>query len=95
MSQENIQLLAKFFDETVILLFLFTVEDGELYSWGHGGYGQLGHNDSDKNRPILVQMSKKVKQVACGSYHSVALTVDGEVREYINPFAPNALFLYP
>ena len=28
-------------------------------------------------------MSKKVKQVACGSYHSVALTLDGEVRENV------------
>jgi len=58
---------------------LAVTEDGSMYSWGHGGYGQLGHNDPEKNRPIQVSLTKKVIQVACGSYHSVALTEDGEV----------------
>lgn len=58
---------------------LAVTDTGELYSWGHGGYGQLGHNDGEKSKPVLVTMPKKVIQVACGSYHSVALTEDGEV----------------
>ena len=62
--------------------YLLFPENGELYSWGHGGYGQLGHIENDKSIPALVKTNlndKKVVQVACGSYHSVALTTNGEV----------------
>eukprot|EP00112_Aurelia_sp_Birch-Aquarium-sp1_P023191 Seg681.3 transcript_id=Seg681.3/GoldUCD/mRNA.D3Y31 product="RCC1 and BTB domain-containing protein 1" protein_id=Seg681.3/GoldUCD/D3Y31 len=55
---------------------------GELYSWGHGGYGQLGHNEPDKSVPVQVKINlgeRKIEQVACGSYHSVAQTTNGEV----------------
>lgn len=52
---------------------------GELYSWGHGGYGQLGHVKDEKSKPVLVPLQKKVIQIACGSYHSVALTSEGEI----------------
>ena len=52
---------------------------GALYSWGHGGYGQLGHVEDEKTRPVLVPLQKKVTQIACGSYHSIALTQEGEV----------------
>ena len=58
------------------------LDNGDLYSWGHGGYGQLGHSANDKSIPVIVKSSlgdKKVAQVACGSYHSIALTTDGEV----------------
>ncbi|XP_065644177.1 RCC1 and BTB domain-containing protein 1 isoform X3 [Hydra vulgaris] len=58
---------------------LAVTDSGELYSWGHGGYGQLGHTSEEKSKPVLVYMQKKVIQVACGSYHSIALTEDGEV----------------
>ena len=59
------------------ILFLAS---GELYSWGHGGYGQLGHVEDEKTRPVLVPLQKKVIQIACGSYHSIALTEEGEVK---------------
>lgn len=61
---------------------LAVTENGDLYSWGHGGYGQLGHADIDKSAPVLVKSNlgdRKVTQVACGSYHSLALTANGEV----------------
>ena len=59
---------------------LAVTHSGELYSWGHGGYGQLGHNEPEKNKPMLIQMSGKiVTSIACGSYHSVALTSDGDI----------------
>ena len=59
------------------------IEFGELYSWGHGGYGQLGHNEPDKSVPVQVKLNlgdRKIELVACGSYHSVAQTTNGEVR---------------
>ncbi|NP_001084549.2 regulator of chromosome condensation (RCC1) and BTB (POZ) domain containing protein 1 S homeolog [Xenopus laevis] len=58
-------------------------EDGEVYSWGHNGYSQLGNgNTIQGTTPVQVCMellSKKVIKVACGSHHSMALTSDGEV----------------
>ena len=65
-----------------MVLLIHIIDNGELYSWGHGGYGQLGHNEPDKSKPsqVLASISgKKITQVACGSYHSMALTADGEV----------------
>eukprot|EP00794_Sanderia_malayensis_P011418 gene11418-12608_t len=61
---------------------LAVTDSGELYSWGHWGYGQLGHTDPDKSTPTLVKANigkKKIRQIACGSYHSVSMTSDGEV----------------
>ncbi|KAM4795005.1 RCC1 and BTB domain-containing protein 1 [Rhinophrynus dorsalis] len=58
-------------------------EDGEVYSWGHNGYSQLGNGSTVQGTaPIQICMellSKKVIQVACGSHHSVVLTSEGEV----------------
>jgi alpha-tubulin suppressor-like RCC1 family protein len=51
--------------------------DGTLWTWGYGGYGQLG------NAAIALTNSTPVttfaggtnwKQVSCGSYHTAALT---------------------
>lgn len=60
---------------------LIVTGEGDLYSWGHGGYGQLGHSEGDKCTPVMVIMPTptKVCKVACGSYHSLAITVDGEL----------------
>ena len=57
-----------------------STDTGELYSWGHGGYGQLGHGAENKSIPTRTSLGdRKVIQVACGSYHSIALTSNGEV----------------
>ncbi|KAM3935649.1 RCC1 and BTB domain-containing protein 2 isoform 1-T1 [Leptodactylus fuscus] len=57
--------------------------DGEVYSWGHNAYSQLG-NGSTNQALIPCQVStnlvnKKVVSVACGSHHSMVSTSDGEV----------------
>ncbi|KAK7864423.1 hypothetical protein R5R35_000463 [Gryllus longicercus] len=58
-------------------------EDGDLYTWGHNGYCELGNGSSNQCWvPSLVQSmltGKVVVEVACGSHHSLALTDDGEV----------------
>ena len=66
--------------------------DGELYTWGLNNYGQLGqssHKDQTMSKiPQLVQLTKgaesgsrkkKVKSCACGSWHSVAVTTEGDL----------------
>lgn len=62
---------------------LAVTESGELYTWGHNGYCQLGNGTT--NAVLLPSsittnlLGKKVVEVACGSHHSLALTSDGEV----------------
>ncbi|XP_044044063.1 RCC1 and BTB domain-containing protein 1 isoform X1 [Siniperca chuatsi] len=62
---------------------LLATEDGNLFAWGHNGYSQLGNGSTNQGlSPVLVTanlQNKKVREVACGSHHSMALTEDGEV----------------
>nr|XP_057930113.1 E3 ubiquitin-protein ligase HERC2 isoform X6 [Doryrhamphus excisus] len=58
--------------------------DGELYTWGRGNYGRLGHGSSeDQTTPVLVTALKglKVVDVACGSgdAQTLAVTENGQV----------------
>lgn len=61
-------------------------ETGEVYSWGHNGYCELGNGSSSQClSPTVIGpnlFGKKVIEVACGSHHSLALTRDGEVQLY-------------
>ena len=65
-------------------MVILAVTDGEVYSWGHNGYCQLGNGGSTQGvSPVLVNTNlqgKRVSKVACGSHHSLALTLEGEVR---------------
>ncbi|XP_054270101.1 E3 ubiquitin-protein ligase HERC2 isoform X2 [Macrosteles quadrilineatus] len=56
--------------------------DGEVYSWGEGDDGKLGHgNKSMCDRPTLVEAlrGKEIVNIACGGSHSAAITVHGEL----------------
>ncbi|MGH0184836.1 UNVERIFIED_CONTAM: hypothetical protein FKN15_017450 [Acipenser sinensis] len=54
--------------------------DGELYTWGEGDFGRLGHSHShSRNVPTLVKDISGVGQVACGSSHTIAVAQDGRV----------------
>jgi len=59
-----------------------TKDTGEVYSWGLGNNGRLGHGDK-KNFSVqtLIQSlkGKSVMQIACGWSHSMCLTDDGKV----------------
>jgi len=53
-----------------------------VFSWGRGEDGQLGIGDtSDQDTPTYVDTLRGVgvRQIACGSGHTVVLTTDGEV----------------
>jgi len=53
---------------------------GELYTWGYGSNGRLGHGDQgDQLVPLRVEALKDVKIVhaSCGGYHTAAVTEDG------------------
>jgi len=52
-------------------------DDGELYSWGLGAYGQLGHSDAkDCIIPTKVEAmeGQAVLGTSCGLYHSAAVS---------------------
>ncbi|KAJ8286644.1 hypothetical protein GJAV_G00041500 [Gymnothorax javanicus] len=54
--------------------------DGELYTWGEGDFGRLGHSDShSRNVPTLVKDISGVGQAVCGSSHTIAVAQDGRV----------------
>lgn len=58
--------------------------NGELYTWGLGEYGRLGHGDiATQLKPKLVEalVGQRVVQIACGSKdaQTIALTEDGSV----------------
>ena len=64
---------------------------GELYTWGHNGYGQLGMGSVSSGSitngrgsyPQCVMgglcSGVKLDKVACGGHHTLALTTNGEV----------------
>ena len=59
-------------------------KSGELYTWGKGRYGRLGHGDSDdQTKPKLVQFfnGMRVVYAACGSgdAQTMAVTEDDQV----------------
>ncbi|CAL8292457.1 unnamed protein product [Arctogadus glacialis] len=54
----------------------------EVWSWGHGGRGQLGHGDHlARLQPLCIKSlnNKEVVRVAAGDHHSLALTAGSQV----------------
>ena len=57
-------------------------EDGNLFSFGRGEYGVLGHGScihEQLPRQISKVASLQFSEIACGEYHSLALTVTGDI----------------
>lgn len=56
--------------------------DGKVFSWGEGDDGKLGHGNRmsyDKPKLIEALKSKRIRDIACGSSHSAAITSGGEL----------------
>jgi alpha-tubulin suppressor-like RCC1 family protein len=57
-------------------------ETGQIWSWGDGDYGKLGHGNSTqcpKPKPIEALRGKFITRVACGFKHSACVTLEGEL----------------
>ncbi|XP_052796353.1 E3 ubiquitin-protein ligase HERC2-like isoform X2 [Mya arenaria] len=62
--------------------FLALTRDGEVFSWGNGDGGRLGHGDNiSREEPTLVKAlsGKQVVHISCGSTYSGAITAGGEL----------------
>ncbi|CAG5129601.1 unnamed protein product, partial [Candidula unifasciata] len=60
------------------------ISNGDLYTWGLGDYGRLGHGDNTtqlKPKQVMALAGQRVIQVACGSRdaQTLALTDEGVV----------------
>lgn len=61
--------------------FAAVTSHGEVYTWGLGNNGRLGHgSEDDQLLPTVVSAlkNKHVIEAACGSYHTVFVTSAGE-----------------
>ncbi|BBG96538.1 Regulator of chromosome condensation family with FYVE zinc finger domain [Prunus dulcis] len=60
----------------------FVTKQGEVFSWGEELGGRLGHGvDADVSHPKLIDALKNinVEFLACGEYHSCAVTLSGDM----------------
>ncbi|TKY46697.1 Ultraviolet-B receptor UVR8 [Spatholobus suberectus] len=57
-------------------------KQGEIFSWGEESGGRLGHGvDSDVPHPKLIESlnNTNIEFVACGEYHTCAVTLSGDL----------------
>lgn len=62
--------------------YLALTTEGEVFSWGVGDGGRLGHGDNNsREEPTLIQAlsGKFITHIACGSAYSAAITSNGEL----------------
>ena len=61
---------------------VFTVT-GELWTWGNGGHGQLGHGTKGESWvPKVVNGTRDVTGMASGLWHSLLTTASGSVLSF-------------
>ncbi|KAM7269275.1 hypothetical protein ACFE04_024772 [Oxalis oulophora] len=61
---------------------LLVTKHGEIFSWGEESGGRLGHGtDADVSHPKVIDTLSllNIDSVACGEYHSCAITVSGDL----------------
>lgn len=60
-------------------------EDGELYSWGKGKTGALGHGDNeDVTIPKKIEELSGIVKVECGNDYTLVLDDEGHLFSFGN-----------
>nr|AIA22173.1 UVR8 [Gentiana rigescens] len=63
----------------------YSEADMQVYSWGWGDFGRLGHGNSSDlffPQPIKALHGLRIRQIACGDSHCLAVTMEGEVQSW-------------
>ena len=75
------QILIKFLQVTDVVCgkehSLLLTEYGQVFSWGGGSRGQLGHGNlasEDKPKLIMALDGMRIKKVAAGGWHSACIS---------------------
>ena len=66
--------------------FMLLVHIMCFYLFSRGDFGRLGHGNSSDlftPQPIKALYGLKIKQIACGDSHCLAVTVEGEVQRLV------------
>lgn len=59
---------------------IFMTGSGEVYSYGFGEYGALGHGGIIELKfPKQISRISNVKNIACGEFHTLALISNGDL----------------
>lgn len=59
---------------------LVLTDNSEVYSFGAGSLGQLGHgNTAQQSTPVKIANHSNIMAIAAGNFHSLLLNTDGEV----------------
>ncbi|KAF8404057.1 hypothetical protein HHK36_008934 [Tetracentron sinense] len=61
----------------------YSESSAQIYSWGWGDFGRLGHGNSSDlftPQPIKALQGVRIKQIACGDSHCLAVTMEGIVQ---------------
>nr|GLL47867.1 ultraviolet-B receptor UVR8 isoform X1 [Ipomoea trifida] len=61
---------------------LALTDKGEVFSWGHGGHGQLGHSSIQNQKvPVRIEAlaNERVTYISCGGSSSAAVTENGRL----------------
>lgn len=54
--------------------------EGEIFSWGDSGFGQLGHGDKlNRYSPVMIAAISRVTKVSAGRTHSVCVTTGSDL----------------
>jgi E3 ubiquitin-protein ligase HERC2 len=72
--------------------------NGEVYSWGKGNFGRLGHGSSeDQSMPILLKFFKghRIMDIACGSGDAQTLAVTDTGIKLISVMSLCLSVIYP
>lgn len=75
LTDKKVKIVECGFDHTVCV-----TEDGEVYSWGHGKSGALGHGDFEKViQPKKIEGLENIVKIDCGLDYTVCMDKDGNL----------------